>query len=251
MTTEGTARAYAPRPIDEGGILPDPTLRQAAIITVFGYLLGLGVGFASFSVLPRLFDTGSAAQTSQNILANQGLFVAAMFAFLLVFLGDVVAAWGLYYLLRRVSASISMLVSGVRVVFATMGLVAVFNLATAHRLLFNPTYLTSLGRNQLDAQVQVAIGAFHTEFSFSLIVFGVHLMMLGWLMFRSGYIPRWLGVVVAISGAGWSVLESGPYLLPGIDLNFLWITAAGELVLLVWLIGWGTRLREPATNRAP
>jgi len=231
------------------GILPAPTPRQAAIIMVFASFLGWGVPFASFSVLPRLFDARSAAQTTQNILANQGLLGAAIFAFLLAFVGDVVLAWAGYYLLRPVSASISLLVSGLRVVYATMALVAVFNLATAHRLVTNPDYLASLGRNQLDAQVQVAIGAFHIQNSFSLIVFGVFLMMSGWLVYRSGYIPRWLGVVLAIDGAGWSVMKSGPYLLPGIDLDFLWITTAGELIFLVWLIGWGTRLKigEPST----
>jgi Domain of unknown function (DUF4386) len=229
-------------------ILPAPTPRQAAIIMVFASLLGWGVPFASFRVMPRLFDARSAAQTTQNILANQGLLGAAIFAFLLAFVGDVVLAWAGYYLLRPVSASISLLVSGLRVVYATMALVSVFNLATAHRLVANPDYLAALGRNQLDAQVQVAIGAFHIQNSFSLILFGVFLMLSGWLIYRSGYIPRWLGVVLAIDGAGWSVMKSGPYLLPGIDLDFLWITTAGELIFLVWLIGWGTRLKVGAPS---
>jgi len=53
-----------------------------------------------------------------------------------------------------------------------------------------------------------------------------------------------------IAGAGWVVMEAGRFLLPGVDLGFLFVTAFGELILLVWLIGWGTRLREPAANRA-
>jgi hypothetical protein len=50
-----------------------------------------------------------------------------------------------------------------------------------------------------------------------------------------------------INGAGWIVMNSSRYLLPGIDLGFLFVTSFGELILLVWLIGWGTRLKEPAT----
>ncbi len=237
--------------MDGRGILPGPRLRQAAIITVVGYVMGWGVPFASFNVLPKLFDADNAARTSQNIIANQGLFVAAIFAMLLAFIGDVVAAWGLYQLLRPASASVSMLSSWLRIVFATMGLVAVLNLANAYRLLTKPAYLTALGRDQLDAQVQVAVGAFNIQFAFSLIVFGVHLMVLGWLIHRSGYVPKWLGVLLAVNGAGWSIMESGPYVLPGINLGFLWITTFGELVLFVWLVGWGTRLSEQTTNRAP
>ena len=50
--------------------------------------------------------------------------------------------------------------------------------------------------------------------------------------------------MLAIDGAGWIVMESGHYLLPGVDLGFLFIATFGELILLVWLIGWGSRLKE-------
>src|SRR5713101_1139523 len=88
--------------MNEGEILHGPRLRHAAIITVIGYVMGWGVPFASFYVIPKLFAADNAAKTSQNIVANQGLFVAAIFAFLISFIGDVVAAWGLYLLLRPV-----------------------------------------------------------------------------------------------------------------------------------------------------
>ncbi len=236
--------------MNEGEILHGPRLRHAAIITVIGYVMGWGVPFASFYVLPKLFAADNAVKTSQNIVANQGLFVAAIFAFLLNFIGDVVAAWGLYLLLRPVNASVSMFIAWLRVVFATIGLAAVLNLVTAYRLLTRPSDLTALGQSQLNAQVQVAIGSFNSQFAFSLIIFGVYLILLGWLVYRSGHIPRWLGVLLVINGAGWSIMEAGPYLLPGINLSFLFVATFGELILLVWLIGWGTRLSEPTTNRA-
>ena len=59
-------------------ILRGPRLRHAAIITVIGFVMGLGVPFASFSILPKLFVADSAAKTSQNIVANHGLFVAVI-----------------------------------------------------------------------------------------------------------------------------------------------------------------------------
>ncbi len=233
--------------MNEGEILHGPRLRHAAIVTVIGFVMSLGVPFASFSILPKLFIADDAAKTSQNIVANQGLFVAAIFAFLINFIGDVVAAWGLYLLLRPVNASISMFVAWLRLVYTAVGLAAVLNLVTAHRLLTRPAALTALGQNQLNAQVHVAIGSFNSQFAFSLIIFGVYLIMLGWLAYRSGYLPKWLGIVLAIDGAGWSIMEAGPYLLPGIDLGFLFVATFGELILLVWLIGWGTRLSEPTT----
>jgi hypothetical protein len=229
-------------------VLHGPRLRHAAMITLIGYVMGWGVPFASFSILPKLFVADNAARTFQNIAANQGLFAAAIFAFLINFVGDVVAAWGLYLLLRPVNASISMFVAWLRVVFATVGLSAVLNLVTAYRLVTRPAALTALGQSQLDAQVHVAVGAFTSQFAFSLIVFGAYLVMLGWLAYRSGYVPRWLGIVLQVNGAGWIVMESGPFVAPGIDFGFLFVATLGELFLLVWLVGWGTRLREPAVN---
>jgi len=134
----------------------------------------------------------SAAQTSQNILANQGLFVAAIFAMLLNFIGDVLAAWGLYVLLRPVNSSISMLAAWFRVVYATIGIAALLNLVTAYGLLTRPDYLMVFGRGQLDAQVQLAVDSFNFQFAFGLTVFGVYVVILGLLVIKSGYIPTWL-----------------------------------------------------------
>jgi len=237
--------------MNEGEIIHGPKLRHAAIITVIGYVTGWGVPFAEFYAIPKLFSSDNAARTVQNILSNQGLFLVALFSFLINFLGDVLAAWGLYLLLRPVNAAISMLVAWLRVVFATVCLAALGNLVTVHRLLTRPGSLSALGKEQLNAQVHVAFGSFNSQFAFNLIIFGVHLIVLGWLIYRSGYLPSWLGIVLAINGAGWIVIESGPYLLPGVNLGIVWVATFGELILLVWLIGWGTRLREPITDRAP
>jgi hypothetical protein len=145
-------------------------------------------------------------------------------------------------LLRPVNATISMFVAWVRVAFAALGLAAVLNLVTANRLVTRASDLAALGQAQLDTQVFVAVAAFRSQFAFSLILFGVHLLLLGWLFWRSTHLPRWLGVVLAVDGLGWILLITARYV--GVNLEFLFVTSFGELVLLVWLIGWGTRLRD-------
>lgn len=237
--------------MSQGDIITGPRLRHAAIVTVIGYVSGWGVPWASFAALPRLVVANDAAQTTRNIVAHQGEFVAVIFIFLSNFIGDILAAWGLYLLLRPVNASISMFVAWLRVVFAALGLAAVQNLVSAHRLLTRPEELTALGRNQLDAQVHVAITAFNSQFASSLIVFGVYLVLLGWLKYHSGYIPKWLSAVLVINGLAWIIKQLAPYFVPAANLGFLFIPTFGELVLLVWLIGWGTRLKEVLPPSAP
>lgn len=46
----------------------------------------------------------------------------------------------------------------------------------------------------------------------------------------------------------WSIKEAGPDLLPGTNLGFLFVAAFGELLLVIWVVGWGTRLSEPTTR---
>jgi hypothetical protein len=245
MTDETTIRSEAPSPV-----IPGPTFRQAALATIVGYVLSFGTGFASFHAIPKLLAASSAAQTTQNILASPGLFAGAIFAMLSNFVGDILAAWGLYVLLRPVNASWSLLVAWFRVVYTAIGLTAVLNLVTAHDLLADPDSLAAMGQAARDVHVHAALIAFQAQFGFSLILFGLYLAMLGWLFFRSGYLPKWLGLVLVIDGVGWVASQSLPYLFPHRDFGFLLATSLGELVLLIWVIGWGLRLKEPARTSA-
>ena len=76
------------------------TLRQAALIAGFGYLLS-PVTTAEFSIMPKLVIPGKIEQTVQNIGAHHGLFAIAIFCYLITFLEDIVLAWALFYLLAR------------------------------------------------------------------------------------------------------------------------------------------------------
>ena len=81
------------------------TLRQAALIAGFGYLLS-PVSYAEFTIMPKLVIAGNIEQTVQNITAHRGMFLAAIFCYLITFLEDVVIAWALYYLLAPVNSSV-------------------------------------------------------------------------------------------------------------------------------------------------
>lgn len=75
------------------------TLRQAALIAGFGYLLG-PVTYAEFSIYPKLVIPTNIEQTVQNIVVHRGLFAAAILCYLIEFIEDIVIAWALYYLLQ-------------------------------------------------------------------------------------------------------------------------------------------------------
>ncbi|MGA9639765.1 MAG: DUF4386 domain-containing protein [Terriglobales bacterium] len=223
------------------------TLRQAAVIAGFAYLLS-PVSYAEFNIYPKLVVPGNIEQTVQNISAHGGLFVAAMLCYLITFLEDVVIAWALYFLLAPVNRSVSLLTAWFRLMYTAVALFAVLNLATVYRVLTTPDYLTAFGSGPLHAQVMLLLHSFRYDWSLSLVIFGIHLILLGCLIFRSGYIPRIIGILLVIDGLGWEIDSLQVYLFPNAHLGFISITFFGELVLMLWLLIRGWKVQEPSRS---
>ena len=219
------------------------TLRQAALVAGFTYLLN-PVTYAEY-VYPKLVIPGNIAQTAQNISAHGGLFLAAIFCYLISFIGDVVLAWALYVLLAQVNRSLSLLAAWFQLVYAAVALCGTLNLVTVFRLLHTPDYLKIFGPGPLQAQVDLLLHTFRYDWSMSLVLFGIHLILLGYLIFRSRYIPWIIGILLVIDGLGWVSDSVGPYLLPNLPLGFITITFFGELIFMLWLLIRGWKLHEP------
>ena len=215
------------------------TLRQAALIAGFSYLL-MPVTFAEFHVFPKLFVPGNIEQTAQNIAAHGRLFFVAILCHFITLILDVIIAWALYFLLAPVNRSLSLLTASFRLVYTVVALSGLLNLVTVFRLLHTPDYLTLFGAQQLHAQVKLLLSSFRYDFSMGLVIFGIHLLLLGYLIFRSSYIPRILGIVLSLLGIGWIIYCLGPYLYPTAPLGFIPLAGFGELLFPLWLVvrGW-------------
>jgi hypothetical protein len=148
------------------------------------------VSYAEFTIYPKLVIPGHIDQTVANILAHQGLFVAAIFCYLINFIGDIVIAWALYFLLLPVNRAVSLLAAWFRLIYTAVALVATFNLVTVYRMLTTPEYLRLFGTAQLHAEVALLLHWFRYGWGFSVVIFGIHLTILGALIYRSGYIPK-------------------------------------------------------------
>ena len=79
-----------------------------------------------------------------------------------------------------------------------------------------------------------------------LVLFGIHLGLLGYLVYRSGCVPRMLGVLEAIVGLGYVINSLRPYFFPSAPLGFITVTFAGEVFLVIWLFARGWKIQEPA-----
>jgi hypothetical protein len=221
------------------------TLRQAALIAGFGYLL-MPVASAEYYLYPKVVIPGNIEQTSQNVVAHGKVFVAAILCYLITFMLDVVIAWALYILMAPVNRSLSLLAAWFRLMYTAVGLVSVLNLITVFRLLRTPGYLQAFGSVQLHAQVSLLLNSFRYDWSMSLLIFGIHLVLLGYLIYRSTYLPRIIGILLIIDGLGWAIDTLRPYLYPNAQLGFIFITFFGELIFTLWLLIKGWKIREPA-----
>jgi len=223
---------------------PGLTLRQAALIAGIGYLL-MPVAYAEFGIFPKLMIPGNIEQTAQNIAAHPQLFGAAIFCYLVTLILDVIIAWALYVLLAPVNRSLSLLTAWFRLVYTAMALFALLHLVTVYRLLTVPGYLTLFGSGPLHAQVQLLLNSFRYDWSVSLVLFGIHLALLGYLIIRSTYIPKLVGLLLALDGLGWVVGGLRPYLYPNFNFDYFFSVSFVELSLPVWLVIRGWRIKEP------
>jgi hypothetical protein len=225
------------------------TLRQAALIAGFGYLFG-PVTYAEFSIHPKLVIPSNIEQTVQNIAVHRGLFAAAILCYLVEFIEDIVVAWTLYYLLVPVNRALSVLTAWFRLMYTAIAFFGMLKLVTVFRVVNTPDYLAAFGSSPLHAEVKLLLGTFRDDWSIGLVLFGIHLVLLGYLIYRSGYIPRLLGVLLVIDGLGWVIDSLQPYLYPNAHLQFLFITFFGEIFLMFWLLIRGWKIQEPKQGSA-
>jgi hypothetical protein len=221
------------------------SLRTAALIAGIGLLIMVvAAPFAELFVFPKLVVPGNAAETTQNIIANQSLFTSAIFAYLITFICDLIVAWALYVLLKPVNEELSLLAAWFRWVYTVIALDALLNLVTVLRILNASDILTGSQLDQFSAQVILSIQAFRSHWYFGLIFFGIHLGLLGYLAIRSKYIPSILGVLLIIAGLGYLLTNLKPFLFPTINLDFAEYTFYGELIFMLWLLIKGPRIQE-------
>jgi len=191
-----------------------------------------------------LIVSGNGTETVRNLITHQTLFAVLITGYAITFICDIVAAWALYILLKPVNVYLSGLTALFRLVFAIVAIVSLLNLTNTFRMITAPDYLNLFKTDQLAAQVMLSANAFRTGFHFGLLFFGIYLGLLGYLVWRSTYIPSILGLLLAISGLGYFAKSLQPYLFPGINISFATYTFFGELIFMFWLIIRGWRIQE-------
>jgi len=235
----------------------DISQRTTAIVAGTGLLvMFFAAVFANFFVIDGLIAPGDAERTANNIMANESLFRFGIVSFLIVLICDVLVAWALYVFLNPVNKSLSLLAAWFRLVYTAIFGVALLNLVIVLRLLSTADLLAKFEPNQLHTEIILFLNAFNDGWLIGLVFFGLHLFDLGYLVFKSGYIPRVLGVLLIMASFGYLIDSFAHFLLPNYadyEAIFLLIVAVpgtiSELSLCLWLLFRGVTIRQK-DNRA-
>ena len=172
------------------------------------------------------------------------LFFKSFSSVIFVAILDLLVAWALYVLLKPVNKSLSLLAAWFRMVYAAMLGAAQLNLVIVLLLLSGTNYLAVFETNQLNAQVLLFLNAYNDFWSIALIVFGFHLLIVGYLVFKSGYIPRIMGVLLIVAGLGYPIANFAKLLFPNFDVSIIMVVGWGELLFMFWLLFKGAKIPE-------
>ncbi len=221
--------------------------RLAAKIAGGGYvaLFALAI-FANFFVREGLIVSGDSAATAANIAESEGLFRLGLVSFMAVFVIDVVVAWALYIVFRRANRDLSLVAAWFRVVYTVFLGVALVFFFQALQLLGDSDFLAVIGSEQREAQALVALDTFNSAWLIGLVAFGIHLILLGYLIARSGAAPRVLGWVMIVAGMAYVVDTVAHSLLSNyVDYEGLFLalvvvpSVIGEGWFGLWLLAKG------------
>ncbi len=222
----------------------DISLRQAALAGGLSIILMAAPAvFANFLVIEGVVVPGDAAATVANVQANEMQFRLGIISILVVIILDIIAAWGLYVFYKPANKSLSLLAGWFRLAYAAFFGAAMFNLLNALRLLsFMQSDLTNL--QDLSNQLLLSLNAFSDQWGLGLSIFGLHLLLLGYVALKSSYTPRILGILVIIAGLGYPIDSLAGLMIPGAGISISMLTFFGEAFLAVWLVVKGLRSKS-------
>lgn len=224
---------------------------QARVAGVFAWI-GTTEGFA-FWVRSRLVVDGDAAATAHNILAHEMLYRWGFVGDVISVVAFIVYTLLLYDLFRPVSRRLSLLAAVSNLLgFPIQLAIGVFLLAPLV-VLEGPQSLSGANVAQSQALALMFLNLYDYGYAICMVLFGLWNILTGYLIFRSTFLPRILGVLLAISGFYYQINNFATFLSPAIAARvepYVFLVGMAELLLATWLVVMGVneqRWKEQAS----
>lgn len=217
-----------------------PQLYARVCGALYLYII-VAASFAELLVRGTIIVSGDAAATAANIMSSESLFRIGFSGELLHLASDVAVAMLLYALLRPVDRNIALLAAFMRLVCAIILATASLSHFAALHLLGGAEYLQSFPPEQLQSLALLALKLQGDSYAIGLVFFGFSCLALGYLIFRSAYLPKAIGVLLAVAGACYLLNSFTRFLYPAagaalFNAGILLPCFVAELALALWLL---------------
>jgi len=221
------------------------TLQKNARVAGLLYLLIAITGpFVLLYVPGKLFVPGDASATANNILAHVTLFKAYIVVGLLSELFFIALVLALYRLLHDVSRELAIVMVVLVLIDAPMAFLSVANQVATLAIVQGADFLSAFDQPQRNALATLLINIDKLGLPVSEIFWGLWLLPLGLLVYRSSFLPRFLGVWLLINGIAYVIISFTGILVPqhvGIVNTIAFPILFGELAFMLWLVIIGAR----------
>jgi len=202
------------------------------LIAVFG-------GFAFFAGYEGLIVKGDAAATTNNILDSELMFRVGILGDSFTFLGEIVLTILLYKLFKPVGKTLSQIAAFSRLAMTAMIGMNVLNKLLVLQLLSGADYLSAFQPDQLQALAMLFFNAYGAGSLIWGLFFALHLAIIGYLIIKSEYAPKFLGVLFIFAALGYTINSLGIFILPKYEAIYTIIvlaTVPAELSFAFWLL---------------
>jgi hypothetical protein len=220
------------------------------LITVFAII-------AHMYVPSNIIVPGDATATAQNIVNNATLFrVGGVGSELVILLTEIILSIVLYVLLKPVNKTLSLLAAVSRLAMTTIHGLNLLNYFFVIAMVSGTGYLAAFEPAQLNALMMVFLEAHSVGFTIGIAFLVLHVFILGYLIFKSGYFPKVLGILFIAAGFGYLFDSFALLLLPSYTTTpgiIQIVIAISEIAFPLWLLikgvnfdGWQKRFIESA-----
>ena len=220
------------------------------------YLIIIAAGiFAQMFVRANLTVANDAAATVANLQGSGPMFRASIAADVVMIVADIALAIAFFALFERVSRSLSLLAAVFRLTQAAILGINLLNLFFALNLATGTNMLGAQGASARDQLALLFLDAHAIGYALALIFFAMSLLVLGYLVLRSRYLPRLFAGLLAFAAVGYLVDGFARILMPHYDqfadvlgLVVFGPAVVGELAIALWLVFRGVRARARAAG---
>jgi hypothetical protein len=226
---------------------PGPTIGERLSPRVYAriagalYLITIVLGAAEeICVRGRIFVSKDAVATAANLRSMEFLWRLGIASEMLLAIITIVVALILYALLRPVSRDLALLMTFFGLTAVTVETAFSLHLVEALLPLGNAAYLKAFTPEQLDVMSSLAIRAHGMGFGIALLLFGPFFLIAGYLVFKSGYFPKAIGVLYLLPGVSYMTSSFALILAPAFASRYYFAIASpailGEGALCLWLL---------------